>query len=293
MGKYYLVASYYDGKGSFYNEKIIKMEGVKLDTLGSIDSYTSNKLSDELWSDISKENDLSNCNLLSIRYLKNDRSKPSYYKIICSNPIINSCANDLQLKVGKDRKRSYFINKKNKFFQVELNELDFLINEGDIEQIKEIIGDNSHLVFLIKRYIDNINIYEDYDEKKVAYDDIVAEFSKYINFRRWVVGSNKKVYSKGSTFSDKAIQKPKYNYKYKKHDKSWNLYDDLRTDRQSVLDRYNTRDLEKEEFLEDSELDQMGYSVDSVIADIIKEKEDVKRRIKKKVNKLSYEEEDW
>ena len=110
MGKYDLVASYHDGNGNFYNERIIRIDGIKLDTLANIDFYTSGMKEDEVWREISKACDLNDSNLLSIRYLGSDSRRPLYYKVLYSNPSINSCSVDLKLKAGKDRKHSYFIN---------------------------------------------------------------------------------------------------------------------------------------------------------------------------------------
>ena len=116
MGNYYLVASYHDGKGNFYNERIIRIDGIKLNTLANIDFYTSGMKEDEVWEDISKTYNLNDCNLLFIRYLVNDSSRVlPYKKVLYSNPGINSCAGDLELKAGKDRKYSYFINENNKW----------------------------------------------------------------------------------------------------------------------------------------------------------------------------------
>ena len=137
MGKYDLVASYHDGKGNFYSERIIRIDGIKLDTLANIDFYTSGMKEDEVWEDISKTYNLNDSNLLSIRYLGNNSSRVLYYKVLYSNPSINSCAGDLKLKAGKDRKHSYFINKNNKFFQQELKKLENLIKNKDIDEIKE------------------------------------------------------------------------------------------------------------------------------------------------------------
>lgn len=291
MGKYDLVASYHDGNGNFYNERIIQINGIKLDTLANIDFYTSRMREDDVWRDISKVCDLSDCNLLSIRYLGSDSRRPLYYKVLYYNPIINSCAGDLKLKAGKDRKHSYFINKNNKFFQQELEILNDLIKSKNINEIKERMSDNQHLAFLIKRYIDNADVYEDYDAKKLAYDDIVAEFSKYINFRKWIISGIRKVYDRKPIYSAKDKGKPKYNYKYVPNGKEDNLYEQLSIERQRILDSYNIGNLEKEEYLSESELEQMGYGIDPVMAEMIKKREDALKKVKKKPTKLSYEEE--
>lgn len=291
MGKYDLVASYHDGNGNFYNERIIRIDGIKLDTLANIDFYTSGMKEDEVWREISKACDLNDCNLLSIRYLGSDSRRPLYYKVLYSNPSINSCSVDLKLKAGKDRKHSYFINKNNKYFQQELEKLENLIKNKDIDKIKERMSDNQHLAFLIKRYIDNTDVYEDYDAKKLAYDDIVAEFSKYINFRKWIISGIRKVYDRKSIYSTKNNSKHKYNYKHVPNGKEDNFYEQLSIERQRILDSYNIGNLEKEEYLSESELEQMGYGIDPVMAEMIKKREDALKKVKKKPTKLSYEEE--
>lgn len=294
MGNYYLVASYHDGKGNFYNERIIRIDGIKLNTLANIDFYTSGMKEDEVWEDISKTYNLNDCNLLFIRYLVNDSSRVlPYKKVLYSNPGINSCAGDLELKAGKDRKYSYFINKNNKYFQQELEKLENLIKNKDIDKIKERMSDNQHLAFLIKRYIDNTDAYEDYDAKKMAYDDIIAEFSKYINFRKWILSGNRKAHTKKTIYSTKNNSKHKYNYKHVPSDNYDNLYEQLRIERQEILDSYNINNLEKEEFLDESELDQMGYEIDPVMAERIKKQEKTLNKVKKKSKKLSHEEEKW
>lgn len=291
MGKYDLVASYHDGNGNFYNERIIQINGIKLDTLANIDFYTSRMREDEVWREISKACDLNDCNLLSIRYLGSDNRRPLYYKVLYYNPIINSCAGDLKLKAGKDRKHSYFINKNNKFFQQELEKLNDLIKSRNIDEIKERMSDNQHLAFLIKRYIDNEDVYEDYDAKKLVYDDIVAEFSKYINFRKWIISGIRKVYDRKPIYIAKDKGKSKYNYKYVPNGKEDNFYEQLSIERQRILDSYNIGNLEKEEYLSESELEQMGYGIDPVMAEMIKKREDALKKVKKKPIKLSYEEE--
>ncbi len=291
MGKYDLVASYHDGNGNFYNERIIRIDGIKLDTLANIDFYTSGMKEDEVWREISKACDLNDCNLLSIRYLGSDSRRPLYYKVLYSNPSINSCSVDLKLKAGKDRKHSYFINKNNKYFQQELEKLENLIKNKDIDKIKERMSDNQHLAFLIKRYIDNTDAYEDYDAKKMAYDDIIAEFSKYINFRKWILSGNRKAHTKKTIYSTKNNSKHKYNYKHVPSDNYDNLYEQLRIERQEILASYNINNLEKEEFLDESELDQMGYEIDPVMAERIKKQEKTLNKVKKKSKKLSHEEE--
>ena len=293
MGKYDLVASYHDGNGNFYNERIIRIDGIKLDTLANIDFYTSGMKEDEVWREISKACDLNDCNLLSIRYLGSDSRRPLYYKVLYSNPSINSCSVDLKLKAGKDRKHSYFINKNNKYFQQELEKLENLIKNKDIDKIKERMSDNQHLAFLIKRYIDNTDVYEDYDAKKLAYDDIVAEFSKYINFRKWIISGIRKVYDRKSIYSTKNNSKHKYNYKHVPNGKEDNFYEQLSIERQRILDSYNIGNLEKEEYLSESELEQMGYGIDPVMAEMIKKREDALKKVKKKPTKLSYEEDHW
>ena len=50
---------------------------------------------------------------------------------------------------------------------------------------------------------------------------------------------------------------------------------------------------EKEEFLDESELDQMGYEIDPVMAERIKKQEKTLNKVKKKSKKLSHEEEKW
>lgn len=292
MGNYYLVASYHDGKGNFYNERIIRIDGIKLNTLANIDFYTSGMKEDEVWEDISKTYNLNDCNLLFIRYLVNDSSRVlPYKKVLYSNPGINSCAGDLELKAGKDRKYSYFINENNKFFQQELKKLENLIKNKDIDEINERMSDNQHLAFLIKRYIDNGDVYEDYDAKKLAYDDIVAEFSKYINFRKWIISGIRKVYDRKPIYSTKNNSKHKYNYKHVPNGKEDNFYEQLSIERQRILDSYNIGNLEKEEYLSESELEQMGYGIDPVMAEMIKKREDALKKVKKKPTRLSYEEE--
>ena len=129
-------------------------------------------------------------------------------------------------------------------YSEELEKLENLIKNKDIDKIKERMSDNQHLAFLIKRYIDNTDAYEDYDAKKMAYDDIIAEFSKYINFRKWILSGNRKAHTKKTIYSTKNNSKHKYNYKHVPSDNYDNLYEQLRIERQEILDSYNINNLE-------------------------------------------------
>lgn len=285
MGKYALVASYYDKWNSrFINEKVIKIEGINLSNLQDIDKFTSSMSEDILWNRIDLENDVEGLNFLSIRYMENDYVRPVYDKVIIENEIIYSCCSDLESRYygGKINKYAYAIDMGNIYFQKEKKELINLIENREFDTINDLFDNNKNntknLKFLIKRYMNMCDYYEN-DEQEDKYRDfsaILSEFSRYKTFRGWIIAKDKLKYKKKSYGNKVDIKQPRKKIKNKNKGKFESLdalYKEI--DKETISKhgmsyaewlcfKYNTRDLDKEEFLEPDELPEICYNSDLI-----------------------------
>lgn len=188
MSKYYLVASYFDGR-NFYDETIIKsLEGVKLDKLNTIDLFTASHSSVELFTLIEKELHLTGKNQFSIKCLKNKDATPNYYKIILDDK--NYLETILDMKEvtyqSMDKKRkSLSVRKDSKLFKNEKQTLVNILDTKDLSLFEQIYPYSNQFSFLVHRYCET-----DYDNIQVMnrnYQLIMDEFSNYKTFRYWYI----------------------------------------------------------------------------------------------------------
>lgn len=192
MSKYYLVASYFDGK-NFYDEVIIKnLAGVNLDKLNTIDIFTASHSLSELFSLMESELGISGKNQLSIQCLKSKDATPSYYRAIVDDKSYLEAILDMKevnYRVLDKRRKSLSIRKDSELYQQEQRFLMDILNTKDISLFKQLYpSTNQQFPFLVCRYLET-----DYDDIQVMNNDyqmIMDEFSNYKTFRYWYILRN-------------------------------------------------------------------------------------------------------
>lgn len=276
MGKYFLVASYYDRtKKTFVNEKVIRVQGICLENLYEIDKFTSSKNYYSLWKRIKMDNDISDVDMLSIRYESGLDVKPLYYKVLVFNKIIFSCSNSLEKKFFSGRRRyGYGIRQDNEYYNIEKKELLNLVDAKDMDRLEEILYNNGYLLKLIKRYLNSYYDYSEQEAKYLDYNLIFEEFSKYETFRNWIVAKEKIKNINFNRYKDDGyVGKRNYGGNHSNSKPRFRSVDELyqyvdtkikeeygMSYEELLCYQYNTRNLDKEEFIEPDELEQMGYN---------------------------------
>lgn len=252
MRKYSLVAINCDNS-CVRREQEIKLDGVDLSHLFTIDNFTSGMSLSNLWNLIWDSYDLKGFNRLAVKLVMKKGGRPIYYDVIVNNEIINCCSSTVDRKYfdsGKSR-YAYVIRRDNPWFQDEYTRLMNFVDSYDIPKYRDdYFYNNKELYKLIWRYISSFyDIYEESDRDGLR-SLIEDEFSKYVTFRKWIVNLER-IYSKGPD---------KVNCEYTN---------------QELADMYNRRylDEDKEEFIEPEEVGQMGLVDDGYFGN--------KRRIKK------------
>ena len=258
MGRYALVASYYNIRTKRYENEIeIKVNGYDFSKLQDIDRFTLGNSKSNMWNIVRNDNDISGRNFFSIRYIKNSSSAPIYYMVLHDDKKLLSCVNDLALGYGSQRKYTYSIKNSNAFFQSEKGRLIDLIEKRDYEMIDVLLGKRGHLRFLIDRYLNSY--YDSGEQEKKIQDmaEIILEFSRYKTFRGWIVSNKKflenRVNINNRNHENRNNQNNRGNqnngFKYKKLDEK-----DFVVDKREFLREYNK---DNEEFLDEEELDEM------------------------------------
>lgn len=261
MGRYALVASYYNIKTKRYENKVeVKVDGYDFSKLEDIDKFSLGNSKSNMWNIIRNQNSVDGRNFLSIRYIENNRTDPIYYMVIHDNKDLLSCVNDLALGYGSQGKYTYLINNNNLFFQSERKKLVDIIERRDYEMIDTLVGKRGNLRFLIDRYLSSDYDFGDQEKKNLDMRDIFLEFSRYKTFRGWVV-NNKKMNEKRrytdnrNVLVNRNIQNNRNNqgnvFKYKEIDVSEFAVDDVES-----LYKYN---ISNEEFLDEHEFEETGY----------------------------------
>lgn len=272
MGKYALVASRYDANsGKFINEKVIKISGLNLTNLLSIDKFSSEVDYKVLWNKISLENDVEGLTTLSVRYIKNKSSSPIYMKSIISNPVIYSCCCDARVEYLNNRGYSYKIDCNNKYLREAKDRVISLIEKKNEEELENLFYNNKNLLFLIKRYMSNSYDMDEMVEREWDFRNIMDEFSRYKVFRGYVIADYKMKHDYGIKIRRNSTNNKVNVSKMVKRENEVDSYFDAKCecefgmnyDRWLCYD-YNTRfvDEDKEEFIEVDELEQMGIMSD-------------------------------
>lgn len=255
MGKYSLVASFYTPiTKSYENEQEIIINDVCLNSLAKIDKYTSKYTSEDFYHKLGVEKKFT---IISIKYLKAKSSTPIYIPIIFNNEIISSCVDELETKRFYNYPNyDYAINKKNPYFQSELRVLKKIIETKNLKVLNSLFSPNDKFGNMVKRYILTDYDVNEQNEKKQDLNIIIEEFSRYKNFRRWIVNNVRldKQFMKDIQCGNLA------NYDIKTINSNGTVNQDYETmDEEEYLrflsQKYNVTE---EEFIEPSELAQMG-----------------------------------
>lgn len=194
MSKYYLVASYYNLRTSNYEKETIidSIEGVNLNTLYNIDSFTSSRTNLSILNLIEKEKGKQGLNHLAIMYLKNKNSAPIYYRVIDNDQKFKECIEESNVSTNKilgKSKKTIYINRNNELYRSELKKLLDIINKRDYRLFKEIYPYDNDLSFLVRRYL--TTSYDTRDVELEDYYQVLVEFSRYKTFRGWYMHQNK------------------------------------------------------------------------------------------------------
>lgn len=232
MGKYSLVVINCDDVKRRVRE--IKIDGVDLTNLFTIDNFTSGMNLQQLWRIIWAKYDLHGFNKLAIKYDVKKGEKPIYYDVIVDNKIINICSKDVELKYFADGKYrySYAIRRDNVIFRRVFDDLMNFIDICDVDKYKKMyFYNNKELFRLIKIYNSTFNSMIQGKDCERFERLIEDELSRYVTFRKYIVSL------------DRASEKCKYdssNFSYTNEE---------------LANKFNK---EYDEFIEPSEVEQMG-----------------------------------
>ncbi len=172
--KYFLAAVTEDGKYIAVDE----MDNYKLPGRKKIDKYTSMLKKEELITIFENNYGIKPVDF-KLEYHQDD-ANIYYYGIITDNAEFNECLNHLKSKPKAD-----YILKNKDIFRNEFQKLEELII-NNLEAIKELYGFYSPMYSRACNYIDNNS-----PEER---DLLAEEFSKYINFRKWLVRDEKPIH---------------------------------------------------------------------------------------------------
>ncbi len=268
MSKYYLVASYFDGR-NFYDEVTIKsLSGVSLEKLNTIDIFTASHSLSELFSLMKSELGISGKNQLSIMCLKNKDATPNYYRVIVNDKSYLEAILDMKevnYRILDKRCKSLSVRKNSALYQQEQRFLSGILNARNISLFNHIYPYSNQFSFLVHRYLET-----DYDDIQVMDNDyqmIMDEFSNYKIFRYWYIlknksqnkeenksfkthkkekNSNKKIEVKSIQDCEKEFEK----YFYEKRNMSFEQY-------QAIQHNLAYLDEDKEEYLDIDEVEKM------------------------------------
>lgn len=254
--RYELVASTYKN-GKFTNEKVL-LVGSLID----IDKITCSYHDAKSMILENSQIDFGTNNSISIRYYASSSSRPFYIKALFNKQEMTSIIDGLHLDSFYSHGKKVFtevVDKKNPYYIMEREEFYNYLDNMGMTFLDEVltIGGNSEF----KRYIRNYNSISRDDlftlEDIEALNDIKSgldrEFSRYINFRNYIVSKEK--YKSKLPFS---------NYKTRVgriSTKSNILTNNIVINKSPVyhrIDEYIELDDEREEFLE---LDEISKSV--------------------------------
>lgn len=256
MGKYYLVTSFYNPMIKIYeNEQKLEY----YDRLANLDLFTSQHTKDELYHELK----LAKSATISIKYLKSISSRPIYLRAIFSNQTIASCINSLEKKYFETKPNyDYAIKRNNYFFQTELDKLKQLIKEKNLPAINAMLPQGNKLGNLIRRYIQTNYDDNEQGEKRQDYNIIIEEFSRYTNFRKWIVNNIKLEEQALKDIKEGNLENYEITVFYSRGTPQRD-YNNLTQEEylRHLCNIHNTAYLDKdtEEFIETSELVEMGF----------------------------------
>lgn len=191
---YELVSSVYD-RGEFTNEKI-----VYIGSLTEIDKITTMYHDSKSMMLESNDFDLTGSNVLSIRYPVSASNKLFYMNVLFDQKEMKKIIDGVHLAsiyIGGKKVFTEVVDVNDPFFK-EMR-LDFYrkIDSMGYRFLDEVmtVGGSNSLKLLVKRYLDmssgNIYSLEDLENFNVVKADLNKEFTRYINFRNYVVSLKK------------------------------------------------------------------------------------------------------
>ncbi len=188
MSKYYLVASYFNGRDFQGEITIPEISGTSLSTIQEIDAFTAGTSKSEILWKIEKDLNIKGKNQLAIKYYKNKDATPVYYRVIFNNK-------DFQEATQYIATKTYRLPNKvitapcfaigTVLYRKELEKINSLLEQKNLELFQRYYPYQDELLFLVRRYISTI--YEDIVTKNEDYQMIVSEFSRYKTFRGWII----------------------------------------------------------------------------------------------------------
>lgn len=261
MKKYSLVASSYNPiTKSYENEQEIIINDMCLNNLAAIDKYTSEYTSEDFYQKLGIREKMIT---ISIKSLNPKSLNPIYMPIIFNNEIISSCVDELESKRFYNYPNyDYAINKRNPYFQSELRVLKKIIETKNLEVLNSLFSPNDKFGNMVKRYILTDYDVNEQNEKKQDLNIIIKEFSRYKNFRRWIVNNirlDKQALKdiQCGNLANYDIKTINSNGTVNQGYKNMNEEEYLRY----LCQKYNVTE---EEFIEPSELSQMGIYQPSI-----------------------------
>lgn len=268
MGKYELVASHYDlYRHEYLNEIVIRYPNIDLTNLETIDHFTSRFSEIELFKKISEYNALTNQNHLSIRYLKKKNMNPNYFKVIYENSMIYNMSNQVECRMTGSYEHPYAnAVPMNETFHLEFREIEDILTMKNIQRIIDFFGENHPLSALAQQYL-KCDSY-DYEGLEQIKQRLKQEFSRYKTFRGWIISKKNPIRKKKNLIikTESLKKKEKIILKtieeYEQEFENNFLKENNMSYKQQQLNDYNRRYLEEdqEEFIDESEMDQMGYT---------------------------------
>lgn len=261
MSKYYLVASYYNLRNNSYEKEVIidSIDGVNLNTLYNIDSFTSGRTNLSILNLIEKEKGKQGLNHLAIMYLKNKNSAPVYYRVIDNDQRFKECIEESSVSTNKilgKSKKTVYINRNNELYRSELKKLLDIISKRDYRLFREIYPYDNDLSFLVRRYL--TTSYDTRDVELEDYYQVLVEFSRYKTFRGWYMNQNKvrnnisikqKNNNDMGSFKDKKIEVISIEEHEKEYERKF------ASDKGVTYSSFNTNkyNIDNEEFLDEDE----------------------------------------
>lgn len=176
MGRYTIVASLNDDY-----DNGLELKSFSYNNLYIIDRLTSKCKLSVLWGFIRSCYDVRGFNKLVIK--ENYNNKIRYYDIISKDYVIDSCSCDVFFDTGIKR---HCVNRKNKYFIREKNLFLDMIENEDINILREIFFDDDIFKYIL-RYKNSFYDCNELGDKAMDLDYIIKRFSCYDVFRKWIV----------------------------------------------------------------------------------------------------------
>lgn len=212
MGKYYLVAYYYDKKTK-KKENIKFIEEYRKKTLLEIDKYTSNKSFYEIKEEIELKNKNYEINGIEIRYYPS-LTKEEYYTMSVITDDIEYYKTIHNIPTPK-KNQPYTIRTLDPNLYEERCIFETLLLDLKKDIIDMIYPKNNeeknefrnHLNYYFEEY-NNLS----YNDKQETIELLLKEFGYYKNYRKWIVAKHKKTLQNNYTYRKNVLEFDKEIY---------------------------------------------------------------------------------